>query len=109
MINPTHLIKQFPNGFNHKIPYINSRDELVWITHHERGWLGSGVTDCNGNEIFEGDILAGGQKVFRVVFDDGRFRLWTDSRPDWWWHLISLAGALEIVGHIATEESNVSQ
>ena len=97
MTNPTHRLKKF-------VRYSGNGKPDDYHVTEERGWLGSGLTDCNGVEIFEGDILTGGHKKFRTVFDDGKFKLLSHSQPDWWWHLIDFAASLEVVGHIATGE-----
>lgn len=61
------------------------------------GELGSGLLDCNGKEIFEGDIVRDidGSETDIVVFDEGQFYLkrrnvclseWNDG--------------LEVIGHV---------
>ena len=50
MINPTHHLKKF-------VKYSGDDKPADFHVTEERGWLGSGITDCNGVEIFEGDIV----------------------------------------------------
>lgn len=56
------------------------------------GELGSGITDCNGREIFEGDIVKNAHdgESFPVTFEDGSF----------WAGDMELANYLEVVGHV---------
>ena len=101
MINPTHHLKKFVKCSG------NDKPADFHITE-ERGWLGSGVTDCNGVEIFEGDIVqcwideSNPLEAINdvVTFTDGMFVLGDDPRL-----CIGSIGALdiEVVGHIATE------
>lgn len=87
----------YPPEHNYKLPYTNSRDEGLWLTHHFSGWLGSGITDCNGVEIFEGDIVKFGDgEIFTVTFEDGCFYVRDNLLGDF--HFPP-----EVVGHIATE------
>lgn len=60
------------------------------------GELGSGLLDCNGKEIFEGDIVRDidGSETDIVVFDEGQFYL---KRRDVW--LSEWNDGLEVIGH----------
>lgn len=68
------------------------------------GWLGSGISDKNGKEIFEGDIVqieTFEKNAATVVFRDGAF--WLGNR------MIGELPAiyyptLEVVAHITLEE-----
>ena len=60
------------------------------------GELGSGLLDCNGKEIFEGDIVrdSDGSETDIVVFGEGQFYL---KRRDVW--LSEWNDGLEVIGH----------
>lgn len=112
MINPTHHLKKF-------VKYSGDDKPADFHVTEERGWLGSGITDCNGVEIFEGDIV---KEIFPpdcanydgrqlVIFRRGKFLL---VRECYWARLetcgatpLSWAGSngIEVVGHIAEETS----
>ncbi|MBR4384653.1 MAG: hypothetical protein IKP64_13980, partial [Selenomonadaceae bacterium] len=68
MKEPDHKVKR------HIVPF-SDKQKPYWIENPVHGWLGSGVTDCNGKEIFEGDrvrIYYVGREVCETVtFDYG--------------------------------------
>lgn len=100
MINPVHSLKKF-------VKYSGDGKADDYHVTEVRGWLGSGVTDCNGVEIYEGDIvkfdfLLAGEILSaksRVSFENGKFslRCAADYMP------LTFGKNLEVVGHIATE------
>ena len=90
MINPTHHLKKF-------VKYSGDDKPADFHVTEERGWLGSGITDCNGVEIFEGDIVKFGDgEIFTVTFEDGCFYVRDNLLGDF--HFPP-----EVIGHIATE------
>ena len=64
------------------------------------GELGSGITDKNGREIFEGDIVTNGRHKFPVKFINGALYIFDESKAEG--HNISphFAQGFEIIGHV---------
>ena len=98
MKEPDHKVKR------HFVPFSN-KEKPHWVEYPVHGWLGSGVKDCNGVEIFEGDLLADRDgELSEVVFVDGKFMASPFSHHGWI-PLADIADALEVDGHIADGES----
>lgn len=98
MTNPTHRLKQF-------VKYAgNEKPSSCYITDAS-GWLGSGVEDVNGKEIYEGDIVqveTFEKDAATVEFRNGAFWLGNLILADL---PVIYYPTLEIVGHIAEETS----
>ena len=93
MINPTHRLKKF-------VKYAGNDKPADFHVTEERGWLGSGITDCNGVEIFEGDIVKFEDgETFTITFKEGAFYIGDDLLGDF--YILP-----EVVGHIATENES---
>ena len=100
MTNPTHRLKKF-------VKYAGNEKPADSYVYDASGWLGSGVTDCNGVEIYEGDIVNvhscfEREKVFTylVIFQDGKLALENGNGI----YAFERPASLEVVGHVATEE-----
>lgn len=67
-----------------KIPTRTIRNELGQIEEH-KGFLGSGIIDDDGREIFEGDVLQTPlwEHPLRVVFEDGYFLVIAPALPQY--------------------------
>lgn len=112
MKTPVHRAKEFVvygEGFNGKPPH--------WTHNSVRGWLGSDVKDCNGVEIFEGDIVkhiippnyVQDDNLYIVYFRRCSFLLIAEKDWDYrencgatplgW----QSSASIEVIGHIAEE------
>lgn len=101
MLNPSHKIKRYVVSNDGTPPY--------WYEDAAAGWLTTGVKDCKGREIFEGDKVIFGEfeKEGVIIFKDGAFGI---AHKEFEKELfISLYRAkdflqVEVVGHITEEE-----
>lgn len=87
--------------------YLCKKLRLTHVIHGSRfGWLGSGINDINGQEIFEGDIVKFGEHDLKgvIVFKDGMFQIAHGDK-------FTILGkckdfvAVEVIGHIEEAES----
>ena len=101
MTTPIHHWKErvtYGKGFNGKPAH--------WTFDGKPCWLGSGVKDCNGVEIFEGDAVILDNRLGVVRFDNAQFYIDRDGDEDVPFTLNRLCSPfIEVIGHIAAGES----
>ena len=105
MKEPTHNIKLY-SGNNIPCPdstwYENAPH---WYQNSARGWLGSGITDRNDKEIFEGDTVLLDNRLGVVRFANAQFYIDRDGDEDVPFTLNRLCSPfIEVVGHVAEEQ-----
>lgn len=97
MTTPVHHFKWYTRWRNHYKP-------ARWSFDDRPCWLGSGINDINGQEIFEGDIVTFGEHDTKgtVIFADAMFQIAHDDK-------FTILGkckdfvAVEVIGHIEEE------
>ena len=100
MINPVHRLKKFVKYAGNEKPSYGYLDDA-------HGWLGSGIFDRNGVEIYEGDRVKFGElgNTGTVRFGNAMFVIDHDH-ADKFTVLGNTVGFVdvEVVGHIAEGE-----
>ena len=96
MINPVHKIKRYVTYGDGRPPH--------WAEDTVVGWRGTGYTDKNGREIFEGDKVKFNGYDMTVNYKNGTF--WISNERNEVWHPIAtvIYHDVEIVGHIAEDD-----
>lgn len=96
MREPDHKVKR------HFVP-LSDKGKPHWVHYPVHGWLGSGVKDKNGAEIFEGDrvILCNQRGVVR--FANAQFYIDREDDPVPFTLNCFCSPFIEVVGHIAEE------
>lgn len=97
MINPAHRMKKF-------VRYAgNEKPASSYITNAS-GWLGSGVKDKHGVEIYEGDLVILDNQRGVVRFANAQFYIDRDGDDNVPFTLNRLCSPfIEVVGHVAAE------
>ena len=99
MTNPNHRLKKF-------VRYVGDDKPASSYITDASGWLGSGVKDCNGVEIFEGDAVILDNRLGVVRFDNAQFYIDRDGDEDVPFTLNRLCSPfIKVIGHIADGES----
>ena len=100
MKEPDHKVKRH-------VVLLSNKKKPYWIENPVHGWLGTGMSDRNGVEIFEGDRVKFGEhdNTGVIEFSNSMFIIQHDDSYRFT-VLGNTAGFVdvEVVGHIAEEQ-----
>lgn len=93
------------HNFKWHVRYKDNYKPPRWSYDGRECWLGSGINDHNGVEIFEGDKVIFGERDTQgvIVFKDAMFQI---KHSDKFTALGNCQGFIEVevIGHIAEED-----
>lgn len=87
--------------FKTRWTYADGSKPPHWTIDGKKAWLGSGVLDKDGNEIYEGDRIRKDGLTGVVVFTNGEFFFAIDNLDGYGETLNEFpSNALEVIGHV---------